>query len=682
MKLLNPLRRVLVFAGLLGGAAALAVPARPLAAQAPAALPAYAPGQVIVQFKAGAGAAQRDAALAQAAARAGEHIHTPAMQADGAPGLLVAATQRPVAEAVRILQAHPAVEFAEPNWVLRHQATSNDPYYTGGSLWGMFGDGTSPANAYGSGAGEAWAAGHTGSDTVYVGIIDEGIQYSHPDLQANIWTNPYDPVDGVDNDGNGYVDDVHGWDFYHRDNSVYDAGEDHHGTHVAGTIGGTGGNGAGVAGVVWNVRMISGKFLGPDGGYLSDAVKAVDYFTNLKRQHGLNIVATNNSWGGGSYSQALHDAIIRAARQNILFIAAAGNGGADQVGDNNDAYASYPSNYDTSRATTTEPAAGYDSVVAVAALDRYGNLGSFSNYGATTVDLAAPGVSIYSTLPDNTYGAYSGTSMATPHVTGAVALYAAANPSASAAEIRSALLNGVTPTASVSGKTLTGGRLNVGDGFLAVATPTHDLAVTAVSAPASVTQGAAVSVSVTVRNEGNSAEAATVSLADDPGAGGTAGSAGAAQSVNLAAGASVTLNFAWNTSGASLGNHALTATVGGVSGETDLADNSRTANSNVVAASASLSVSSISPSSMKRGTSVTVVVTGTGFAPGASLAFQNGEGAQPVAGSVSVAADGTSLTATVRVGTSGPKRNRYWDVVVTNPNGQSSRLSRGLTVTP
>ncbi|MCC2672193.1 MAG: putative peptidase and in, kexin, sedolisin precursor, partial [Armatimonadetes bacterium] len=368
---MNVVTRALVTMGLLGSATLLALPAAPVVAQAEPPLPAYAPGQVIVQFKAEANMAQREEALAQAVAAVRERIHTPAMQAEGAPGLMVAATRRPVPEAVRLLSAHPAVEFAEPNWIFRHTATSNDPYYTGGYLWGTYGDGTSPTNSYGSGAGEAWANGHTGADTVYVGVIDEGVQTSHPDLQANVWTNPFEPVDGVDNDGNGYVDDVHGWDFYHRDNTVYDTGEDHHGTHVAGTIGARGGNGTGVTGVAWNVRLISAKFLGQDGGYLSDAVKAVDYFTNLKRRHGLNIVATNNSWGGGGYSQAMHDAVIRAAKQNILFIAAAGNGGRDGVGDNNDTTASYPSNYDTSRGTSTEAAAGYDAVVAVAAIDRY-----------------------------------------------------------------------------------------------------------------------------------------------------------------------------------------------------------------------------------------------------------------------------------------------------------------------
>ena len=154
----------------------------------------------------------------------------------------------------------------------------------------------------------------------------------HEDLAANIWTNPYDAADGVDNDGNGYVDDVRGWDFDGNSNNItFGGATDDHGTHVAGTIAGVGGNGKGVAGVCWSgVKLISGKFLGRSGGTTANAIKAVDYFTDLKTRHGLNIVATNNSWGGGGFSQALQDAIGRANTANILFIAAAGNDALQQ----------------------------------------------------------------------------------------------------------------------------------------------------------------------------------------------------------------------------------------------------------------------------------------------------------------------------------------------------------------
>ena len=359
-----------------------------------------------------------------------------------------------IAAAVRFLEADPSVEYAEPNWVYQHHATSNDPYFTAGSLWGMYGAGTSPANTFGSGAAAAWANGYTGLNSVYVAIIDEGYMFTHDDLKDNAGTNPGEIAgNGKDDDGNGYVDDVNGWDFAANDNTVFDGTGDDHGTHVAGTIGARGGNGVGVAGVCWNVKFISAKFLGSRGGTTANAIKAVNYVTDLKTRHNLDIVASNNSWGGGGFSQGLLDAIKAAGTANILFVAAAGNSSS-----NNDTTASYPSNYDSAN------------VIAVAAIDANGGLASFSSYGATTVDLGAPGVGIWSTVPASqkgrifsSYASYSGTSMATPHVTGACALYKSINPSATANQVKSAILSAatLTPTTSLSGKTATGGRLNV-----------------------------------------------------------------------------------------------------------------------------------------------------------------------------------------------------------------------------
>ena len=248
------------------------------------------------------------------------------------------------------------------------------------------------------------------------------------------------------------MDDVHGWDFVNNNNTVYDGGssgnQDDHGTHVAGTIGARS-NGSGVVGVNWKITMISCKFLGPDGGTTADAVKAVDSLTDLKNRHGMNIVASNNSWGGGGYSQALYDAVKRANASNILFVAAAGNGGTDSKGDNNDIVESYPSNMDL------------PNVIAVAAITSSGARSSFSNYGAKTVDIGAPGSGIYSSTAYKTYASYNGTSMATPHVTGGVALYASRHPGATAATIKAAILNNAIPTSSLSGKCVSGGRLNL-----------------------------------------------------------------------------------------------------------------------------------------------------------------------------------------------------------------------------
>jgi subtilisin family serine protease len=361
-----------------------------------------------------------------------------------------------VAEAVTELTKAPGVRFAEPDYKLQRAEQSDDPMFTDGSLWGMYGDGTSPTNQFGSQAGEAWAQGHVGSRDVYVGVIDEGVQIDHPDLAANMWTNPFDPADGVDNDGNGYIDDTRGWDFHYDDNSVYDgdgAGMvDAHGTHVAGTIAGVGGNATGVAGVNWRATVIPAKFLGPGGGYTSDAVEAVDYLTDMKVRHGLNIVASSNSWGGGGHSQALLDAIDRGGDAGILFVAAAGNSMSD-----NDAYPVYPTGYECTKGGTR----GWDCVVSVAALEPAGGLAYFSNHGATTVDLGAPGTDVWSTVPGG-YAPLSGTSMATPHVSGAVALCASINRSVTANHLRGAVLDAVASTPALAGRTVTGGRLDVG----------------------------------------------------------------------------------------------------------------------------------------------------------------------------------------------------------------------------
>jgi subtilisin family serine protease len=406
----------------------------------------FEPNELLVKFKKGTSERGRANALARISGNVKEHILTKAMERLGDEGVYLIHSSLNALEAISRAKGE-EVEFAEPNWIYTHGATSTDPYYKDGTLWGMYGDATSPANQYGSQAGEAWAAGHTGLKSVYVGVIDEGIQFTHPDLDANIWTNPFDPADGVDNDGNGYVDDIHGWDFDGNNNTIYDGGTrgslDDHGTHVSGTIGGEN-NEAGVVGVNWSVTLISGKFLGRRGGTTANAIKAVDYFTDLRKRHSLNIPATNNSWGGGGFSQALKDAIDRAGAANILFVAAAGNDGL-----NTETSPSYPSGYDS------------ESIIAVAAIAKDGTLASFSNYAATRVDLGAPGVGTMSTTAFNTYSSYSGTSMATPHVTGGVALYAAYHPGSSATTIKNGIMSSAVPTTSLSGKTVTGGRLNV-----------------------------------------------------------------------------------------------------------------------------------------------------------------------------------------------------------------------------
>lgn len=438
-------------------------------------------GRLMVQWRSDATEEERNVALTRLGASRHELIHTLPMKARGEGVLevidLPASTS--VEEGMAAYGALARVSYAEVDQRVTPGAWSNDPGYVNGYLWGMYGSDTptvvGPAgttNAYGSNAEAAWNLGLTGSSSVVVGVVDEGFDFNHPDLAANSWLNPFEPLDGIDNDGNGYIDDVRGWDFSGKDNSVFDGPSDDHGTHVAGIIGAVGGNGIGVTGVNWSVSMISAKFLGAGGGYVSDAIQALDYLTDLKQRHGINIVASNNSWGGSSYSQGLHEAIIRAAKQNILFVTAAGNGA-----NNNDANEYYPANYTSAIGTGGLAPASYDAVVSVASITSTGELSNFSSYGSTTVDLAAPGSSIVSTLPGGVYGSYSGTSMATPHVTGAIALYAASNPGRTAEEIRTALLASTTPTPSLAGKTVSGGRLNVEAFLKATNAPAVSLSV-------------------------------------------------------------------------------------------------------------------------------------------------------------------------------------------------------------
>ena len=419
----------------------------------------FVAGELLIKFKTGGEKGARLSAdiLAMINAQVVEEIKTEAMvvvnaRKVGDSGELVLVKSGMGTEAaIERLRGMPEVEYAEPNWIYQHYATSDDPYFVDGKLWGMSAGG----NTFGSGAATAWTNNKLGSNTVYIGIIDEGYMYAHEDIAANAGTVPGEIADGIDNNGNGLIDDVYGWDFAGNNSSLFDGVGDDHGTHVAGTIGGVGENGKGVAGVVWNVKLLGAKFLGSQGGTTANAIKAVDYFTDLKTRHQLNIVATNNSWGGGGFSQGLKDAIDRANAAGILFIAAAGNSGT-----NNDATVSYPSGYTSAN------------IIAVASITSTGTLSSFSQYGATTVDIGAPGSGIWSTVPIATgkgknatvgsgYASYNGTSMATPHVSGAAALYASTHPGATATEIKAAILNQSIVTPSLSGKVVSNGRLNV-----------------------------------------------------------------------------------------------------------------------------------------------------------------------------------------------------------------------------
>lgn len=374
------------------------------------------------------------------------------------------------------------IEFAEPNYLLVAAQTPNDERYIAGNMWGVYGDDdlvcgpSGTTNIFGIDAEEAWNSGITGSSDIYVGVIDTGIMTTHPDLQNNIWVNPFDPVDGIDNDGNGRIDDTHGWNFINNSRVIYQSvSTDSHGTHVAGTIGAEGNNGIGVAGVSWNVKMISAKVLSGNTGDLSWLVSALNYMTDLKIRHGIKIVAVNVSLASTQSSQSLQVALLKAAKQGILIVTAAMNNSS-----NNDAFPVYPANNSTLMSASTESAASYEAVISVASITSSGGLSSFSNFGAVTVDLGAPGSQIHSTLPSSdpvvgAYGSWNGTSMAAPHVTGAIALFASAFPRARAENIRSALLTFGKPLPSLSGKTVTGKALNLEGVFRLKRCPTIEI---------------------------------------------------------------------------------------------------------------------------------------------------------------------------------------------------------------
>lgn len=325
------------------------------------------------------------------------------------------------------------VKSCSPNYQVKASIIPNDTQF--GSLWGMSSD-------RGIDAPGAWDV-TTGSNSIVVAVVDTGADYNHPDLTNNIWINSEEiPGNGIDDDGDGYIDDVHGINaFSHNGDPMDDNG---HGSHVSGTIGGSGNNNRGVSGVNWQVKIMPLKFLSSNGaGSLAGAIEAINYMVMMKSR-GVNIKVANNSWGGGGYSQALYDAIKRARDVGIVFAAAAGNEGND-----NDAQPSYPASYDL------------ENVVSVAAVDSNRNVASFSNYGAGQVDIAAPGVSILSTTPGNSYQSFSGTSMATPHVTGAIALLAASEPNLSYLELLNRMYESGVGLGTLSGVVRTGRMLNV-----------------------------------------------------------------------------------------------------------------------------------------------------------------------------------------------------------------------------
>jgi subtilisin family serine protease len=411
-----------------------------LCAGPPGVATAAEPVELIVRFDSGATAADRLDARKGARADFERKLPVQGMQ------LVEVESGQSAAAAERALESADGVLYAEPNAVRRAFLRPNDPYFP--QLWAMENTGQSIRGVTGipdadADATDAWDAG-IGVGTV-VAVVDTGVDAGHPDLTANLWRNAGESgsgreANGVDDDLNGMTDDWRGWDFVAADNDPAD--ENGHGTHVSGTISADRGNGVGVAGVADGAKLMPLRVLdGTGSGRVSDVILAYSYAF----AEGARVV--NLSLGSTSSSRAERDAI--AAYPTMLFVAAAGNGGADGVGDDNDAVGAYPCAY------------LLPNVVCVAASDNRDQLASFSNYGATSVDLAAPGVSIASTWPGGGYSWSSGTSMATPHVSGTAALLWAAAPDSQPIDISSALLAGVDMKPAFSGRTVSGGRLNV-----------------------------------------------------------------------------------------------------------------------------------------------------------------------------------------------------------------------------
>jgi serine protease len=399
-------------------------------------------------------------------------------------------------EAIARLGKHPAIEYAEPNYIVQVLAVPNDPSF--GELWGLHNTGQAGGTAGADiSATDAWDVTN-GSSDVIVGIVDTGIDYNHPDLAANIWRNPGEIAgNGVDDDGNGYIDDLHGINAINGSGNPFD--DNDHGTHVAGTIGGVGSNGVGVAGVNWNVSLIGLKFLsGAGSGTTDDAIETINYAVALKNR-GVDIRVLNNSWGGGGFSQALADAISAANDAGILFVAAAGNSATD-----NDTTPHYPSSYDV------------PNVLAVASTTRTDALSSFSCFGLTSVDLGAPGSDILSTTPGNTYSVFSGTSMATPHVAGAAALVLSANNTLSVAELKDILMTSGDPIPALAGRTVSGKRLNVAAALDEAGPPLPRFNLTLSPASQAINQGQSTSYTIDVTPVGGFSDSVSLSLSSSP----------------------------------------------------------------------------------------------------------------------------------------------------------------------
>ncbi|MFP5261458.1 MAG: S8 family peptidase [Blastocatellia bacterium] len=411
----------------------------------------YVENQMLVKFKSDAGPAPDSAEMSDfVLTRHGARVQPLRGSGRGAQYMIELDGSLSVEEAVRQAASDPRVEYAEPNYLLYSANTPNDTLFN--QQWGLYNTGFLGQGKPGSdiGATRAWDY-TTGSDDVVVAVIDTGVDLSHVDLSPNAWVNRAErPGNGVDDDNNGYVDDVNGWNFVTGRPTTYDnADTDWHGTHVSGIVGAAGNNGIGVTGVAWHVKLMSLKFVGDKSGSTADAVRAINYAIDQRRR-GVGVRVINASWGGPFESASLKSAIIAAGDAGILFVCASGNGGDDEYGDDVDATPEYPAAWSRE----------IPSIISVAAVTSTDDLAYFSNYGRTTVQVAAPGFLVMSTTPGNQYGMGSGTSMATPHISGIAALVFSRQPSLTPAQVRQRIVATADPVASLVSAVTSSGRAN------------------------------------------------------------------------------------------------------------------------------------------------------------------------------------------------------------------------------
>jgi serine protease len=424
----------------------------------------FVPGQALVCYRSEELASQR--VHEQLVSHDGRQLSIQIEKFDGSnivPGLRLAHVDAAdTMAAIEALKAQPDVLYAEPNYILHLDATPNDPRFTSNELYGLLKIGAPTAWDTIKGSTDTVQPGF-GNPKIVVGVIDEGIDIVHQDLAANIWTNPGEGAvaDGIDNDANGFVDDLHGYDFAQNRGTI---NPDTHGTHIAGTIGAVGNNATGVVGVNWSVGLMSLKFINGFDAATSDAIRACNYAKMMRDRwvstggtQGANLRVLNNSYGDNNFTQSFLDSINALNSSGILFVASAGNVDGFDTQPDNDLIQHYPSGY------------AAPNVIGVASTGQTDNLAGDSHYGAASVHMGAPGIGILSTTPSDGYGVMSGTSMATPHVAGAAALLLAKNPNLTIQQLKGLLIYNGDPVASLAGKTLTGRRLNVANSVAAVA---------------------------------------------------------------------------------------------------------------------------------------------------------------------------------------------------------------------